>query len=147
MITPVARHVFGAANAFQLAGITYRQLDYWARRGWVSPSVEAGSGRPGRRLYSPADVIRLAALGHFGRSGVDVGQVGPTMASVAVPDAGDHLLVLGPELTVAVVPGSELRNHLSAPGSYVVFDPSQLRRHLGLGLSATPAILKQARTA
>jgi len=148
VITPAARHVIGAAQAFELAGITYRQLDYWARRGWVSPSVEAGSGRPGRRLYSPADVIRLAALGHFGRSGVDVGQVGPEMASLTVPETGDHLVVLGPGLDVEVVSASELRAHVAVPGTYVVFDPARLYLQMGLGPPVTAqSTLKEARTA
>ena len=65
-----------ATAACELAGVTYRQLDYWARRGWVSPSVDTGLGRAGRRLYHPGDVVRLAALGHFGQAGLDVGKLG-----------------------------------------------------------------------
>ena len=149
VITQPARHAITAPDAFRLAGITYRQLDYWARRGWVAPSIEAGTGRPGRRLYSPDDVLRLAALGHLGRSGADVGQLGPQLAGLELP-AGDvdYLVVLGPELGLEVVTASELRARLGTPGSYVVFDPAPLRRQLGLA-SAAPSRtrLSEARTA
>ena len=149
VITHPKRHGISAPDAFRLAGITYRQLDYWARRGWVAPSVEAGTGRPGRRLYSPDDVLRLAALGHLGRSGADVGQLGPQVAGLELP-AGDvdYLVVLGSELSLEIVAASELRARLGAPGTYTVFDPAPLRRQLGLA-SAAPARtrLTQARTA
>ena len=149
VITQPARHGITAPDAFRLAGITYRQLDYWARRGWVAPSVEAGTGRPGRRLYSPDDVLRLAALGHLGRSGADVGQLGPQVADLELP-AGDvdYLVVLGSdsELSLEIVAASELRTRLGTPGNYMVFDPAPLRRQLGLGAPA-PARLTEARTA
>jgi DNA-binding transcriptional MerR regulator len=73
MTTRTATHVITAPEAAELAGITYRQLDYWARRGWVAPSIDRGTGRAARRLYSADDVVRLAALGHFGRARADVG--------------------------------------------------------------------------
>jgi len=151
VITQTAGHAISAVHAFELAGITYRQLDYWARRGWVAPSIEAGTGRPGRRLYSADDVLHLAALGHLGRSGVDVGQLGPKVAAVELP-AGDvdYLVVLGPDLHLEVVVASEFRARVTAPGSYVVFDPVPLRRQLGLyGAPATSRTLHtdQARIA
>jgi hypothetical protein len=149
VITQPARHGIPAPDAFRLAGITYRQLDYWARRGWVVPSVEAGTGRPGRRLYSPDDVLRLAALGHLGRSGADVGQLGPQVAGLELP-AGDvdYLVVLGSDLSLEIVPAGELRPRLGTPGSYVVFDPAPLRRQLGLAPAAPARTrLSEARTA
>jgi DNA-binding transcriptional MerR regulator len=150
VITPNVRRAIGAVEAFPLAGITYRQLDYWAARGWVKPSIEPGSGRPGRRLYSPNDVLRLATLGHMGRSGADVGQLGPQMAELKLPtDAADYLVVLEPDLSLRVVTAADLRDHVAIPGSYVVFDPAPLRRQLGLcpALAAGDTRLNEARTA
>src|ERR1700733_3205736 len=37
-----------------LVGITYRQLDYWARTGLLQPSVSAAKGSGSRRVYSNA---------------------------------------------------------------------------------------------
>ena len=133
MVTQSPAHGISAVDAFQLAGITYRQLDYWARRGWVEPSIEAGTGRPGRRLYSPGDVIRLATLGHLGRSGIDVGRLGPQVATLNLPTGtSDYLIILGPEYSLDVVPASDLRVYVTAiPGPFVIFDTAPLRRELG----------------
>lgn len=46
--------------ASKVAGITYRQLDYWARKRIVEPSVKASHGSGTRRLYSFKDVLILA---------------------------------------------------------------------------------------
>src|SRR3954453_5708093 len=48
-----------ALDAATLARITYRQLDHWARQGWVRPSLDPGTGRSGRRRYASEDVVRL----------------------------------------------------------------------------------------
>lgn len=134
MVTQSQGHGISAVDAFQLAGITYRQLDYWARRGWVEPSIEAGTGRPGRRLYSPDDVIRLATLGHLGRSGIDVGRLGPLVATLKLPTGtADYLIILGPDYSLGVVPVAGLRGYVTAtPGRFVIFDTGPLRRQLGV---------------
>ncbi|EFA23090.1 hypothetical protein BIFGAL_03202 [Bifidobacterium gallicum DSM 20093 = LMG 11596] len=46
--------------ASKIAGITYRQLDYWARQHIVEPSLAQSQGSGSRRLYSLKDVIILA---------------------------------------------------------------------------------------
>jgi len=45
-----------------MAGVSYRQLDYWLREGYVHPEMDVnpGSGRP--RRWAPADVDRLIAV-------------------------------------------------------------------------------------
>ena len=42
--------------ACQVAGITYRQLDYWARTGLVRPSIRGAKGSGSQRLYSFKDI-------------------------------------------------------------------------------------------
>lgn len=46
--------------ASEVAGITYRQLDYWARKRIVVPSITPSNGSGTRRLYSFDDVVILA---------------------------------------------------------------------------------------
>jgi DNA-binding transcriptional MerR regulator len=46
-------------TACSAAGITYRQLDYWARTGLVEPSVREASGSGTSRLYSFRDILVL----------------------------------------------------------------------------------------
>ena len=148
MVTRSLEHGISAVDAFQLAGITYRQLDYWARRGWVEPSIEAGIGRPGRRLYSPDDVIRLATLGHLGRSGIDVGRLGPQVTTLELPaGSGDYLIILGPDYTLGVVTAGGLRSYVTAtPGPFVIFDPGSLRRQLGVRPTVAAVRSRQTET-
>lgn len=43
-------------------GISYRQLDYWARTGLLEPSLQPGTGSGTQRLYSDADLKRGQAI-------------------------------------------------------------------------------------
>ncbi len=45
--------------ACQVAGITYRQLDYWARTKLVEPSIKNAQGSGTQRLYSFRDILVL----------------------------------------------------------------------------------------
>ncbi len=87
VITPDDDREITAKEAATLAGITYRQLDHWARQGWITPSIQGATGRGGRRLYSADDVLRLATLRHLGKSGWPVADVGEQLASVVVAGA------------------------------------------------------------
>ncbi len=51
-------------------GITYRQLDYWARTGLVEPSVRPAYGSGTQRLYSFRDVVVLKIVKRFLDTGV-----------------------------------------------------------------------------
>ena len=50
---------YRGVTACAAAGITYRQLDYWARTGLVVPSVRDASGSGTQRLYSFRDIVVL----------------------------------------------------------------------------------------
>jgi hypothetical protein len=49
-------------TACNAAGITYRQLDYWARTGLIEPSVRGATGSGTQRLYSFRDILILKAF-------------------------------------------------------------------------------------
>lgn len=53
---------FHAPAALQAAGITYRQLDYWARTGLVVPTLQPSAGSGTQRLYSAQDVALLVVV-------------------------------------------------------------------------------------
>ena len=46
------------------AGITYRQLDYWARTGLVRPEIRSARGSGSQRLYSFRDILMLKAVSY-----------------------------------------------------------------------------------
>ncbi|MCZ2527372.1 MULTISPECIES: MerR family transcriptional regulator [Streptomyces] len=54
------------------AGITYRQLDYWARTGLVEPSVRPERGAGAHRLYSFQDVLVLKIVKRLLDTGVSL---------------------------------------------------------------------------
>ncbi len=49
-------------TACKVAGITYRQLDYWARTGLVEPTVREALGSGTSRLYSFRDILVLRVV-------------------------------------------------------------------------------------
>ena len=58
--------------ACSAAGITYRQLDYWARTGLVVPSVRAASGSGSQRLYGFRDILVLRIVKRLIDTGVSL---------------------------------------------------------------------------
>ena len=54
------------------AGITYRQLDYWARTGLVEPSIRPAHGSGSHRLYSFRDVVVLKIVKRLLDAGVSL---------------------------------------------------------------------------
>jgi len=46
----------------RVAGISYRQLDYWARTGLLNPSISSAKGSGSQRLYSRSDLVLALAI-------------------------------------------------------------------------------------
>ena len=53
---------YRAPQVCSLVGITYRQLDYWARTGLITPSVQAAQGSGSQRLYGFSDIVQLKVV-------------------------------------------------------------------------------------
>ena len=62
-------------TACHVAGITYRQLDYWARTGLVEPTVRTAGGSGTQRLYSFRDVLLLKVIKRLLDAGVSLQQI------------------------------------------------------------------------
>jgi DNA-binding transcriptional MerR regulator len=63
---------YKGATACTVAGITYRQLDYWARTGLVEPTVRPATGSGTQRLYSFQDVLVLKVVKRLLDTGVSL---------------------------------------------------------------------------
>jgi DNA-binding transcriptional MerR regulator len=72
-------------TACAAAGITYRQLDYWARTGLVEPSVRAAHGSGSQRLYSFRDILVLKVVKRLLDTGISLQQI-----RAAVQHLRDH---------------------------------------------------------
>jgi DNA-binding transcriptional MerR regulator len=62
------------------AGITYRQLDYWARTGLVEPSIRPASGSGTQRLYSFRDILVLRIVKRLIDTGVSLTNIRAAVA-------------------------------------------------------------------
>ncbi len=58
--------------ACSAAGITYRQLDYWARTGLVEPGIRGAAGSGSQRLYSFRDILVLKVVKRLLDTGVSL---------------------------------------------------------------------------
>ena len=63
---------FRGPIACSAAGITYRQLDYWARTGLLEPSVRTAAGSGSQRLYSFRDILVLKVIKRLLETGVSL---------------------------------------------------------------------------
>ena len=53
---------FGGPQVCAIVGISYRQLDYWARTDLVRPSLADARGSGTQRRYSYRDLVRLKVI-------------------------------------------------------------------------------------
>jgi len=81
---------FSGREAADIVGITYRQLDYWARTDLIRPSLADAKGSGSRRRYSYRDLIELKMI----KTLIDAGQ-----RLDRVRKAFDYLRDIGDDLT------------------------------------------------
>jgi len=76
--------------ACSAAGITYRQLDYWARTGLVEPSIRPASGSGTQRLYAFRDILILRIVKRLIDTGVSLPNIRAAVRHLA-DRGGDDL--------------------------------------------------------
>ena len=67
-------------TACNAAGITYRQLDYWARTGLIEPTVRGATGSGTQRLYSFRDILILKVIKRLLDAGISLQQIRTAVA-------------------------------------------------------------------
>lgn len=63
---------FGSTIVLKLTGVTYRQLDHWARTGLVGSSIRQAAGHGSRRVYSFEDLVALRVVARLLDAGVSL---------------------------------------------------------------------------
>jgi DNA-binding transcriptional MerR regulator len=92
---PVAAEVpsedagYRGPTACAAAGITYRQLDYWARTGLVEPSVRSASGSGSQRLYGFRDILVLKVVKRLLDTGISLQQIRAAVAHLRERGSAD----------------------------------------------------------
>ncbi|MDQ1249351.1 MAG: hypothetical protein QG597_3726 [Actinomycetota bacterium] len=66
---------YRGATACAATGITYRQMDYWARTGLLVPSIRSAKGSGSQRLYSFRDILVLRIIKRLLDTGVSLQNV------------------------------------------------------------------------
>jgi len=78
-----ARPGYRGPAVSDIVGITYRQLDYWARTGLVSPSIRKAEGSGSQRLYSFEDIVRLRVIKRLLDAGVNLERIRAALEELA----------------------------------------------------------------
>jgi len=101
---------FSGREAADIVGITYRQLDYWARTDLIRPSLADAKGSGSRRRYSYKDLIELKMIKTLLDAGQRLDRV--RAAFEYLRDLGDDLsaaqLVIAGDSVVLVREGEDL---------------------------------------
>jgi DNA-binding transcriptional MerR regulator len=89
----------------EIVGITYRQLDYWARTKLVQPSVQNAKGSGTQRLYSYLDLVELKVVKRLLDAGFSLqavrGVIEYLRTQLGVDLASAHLVVDGDTVVLA----------------------------------------------
>ncbi|MFT4028429.1 MAG: MerR family transcriptional regulator [Protaetiibacter sp.] len=66
---------YRGAIAARAAGISYRQLDYWARTELVEPTIRGAAGSGSQRLYGFRDILVLKLVKRLLDTGISLQQI------------------------------------------------------------------------
>jgi DNA-binding transcriptional MerR regulator len=90
---------YSGTKAAAIVGITYRQLDYWARTDLIRPSLADASGSGSRRLYSYRDLLELRVIKSLLDAGIKLESVRTAFeylrTHVDTDIASAHLVISG----------------------------------------------------
>lgn len=89
-LRPLPAHLgYRGPVACSAAGITYRQLDYWARTGLVVPSVRDAAGSGSQRLYGFRDILVLRIVKRLIDTGVSLANIRAAVEHLSERDGHD----------------------------------------------------------
>ncbi len=101
---------FSGRQTAEVVGISYRQLDYWARTDLIRPSLNDASGSGSRRRYSYQDLLELRVIKTLLDAGIKLESVREVFnylrEHVTSDIASAHLVISGQ--TVVLAQGDEL---------------------------------------
>jgi len=113
---------FSGTKAAKIVGISYRQLDYWARTDLVRPSLSDASGSGSRRLYSYRDLLELRVIKSLLDAGIKLESAREAFRylreHVGTDIASAHLVISGSD--VILCDGDELVDVMRRGGQGVL---------------------------
>ncbi|MCU1370753.1 MAG: putative MerR family transcriptional regulator [Ilumatobacteraceae bacterium] len=113
---------YSGKKAAEIVGISYRQLDYWARTDLIRPSVTDAAGSGSRRQYSYRDLLELKVVKSMLDAGIKLESVRTAFAYLRV-ELGENVssarLVIGGGKAILVRDDAELLDVINA-GQFVM---------------------------
>jgi Predicted transcriptional regulators len=96
---------FSGTQAAKVVGISYRQLDYWARTDLIRPSLSDAAGSGSRRRYSYKDLLELRVIKTLLDAGIKLESVREVFEylreHVREDIASAHLVISGSSVVLA----------------------------------------------
>lgn len=83
---------YRAPQVCNLVGITYRQLDYWARTGLIQPSIQTAQGSGTQRRYGFTDIVQLKVVKRLLDAGMSLKKIRTAMGILRDQLEGDNPL-------------------------------------------------------
>jgi DNA-binding transcriptional MerR regulator len=113
---------FSGTRAASIVGISYRQLDYWARTDLVRPSLTDATGSGSRRQYSYRDLLELRVIKSLLDAGIKLESVRSAFQymreHVDTDIASAHLVISGGD--VILCDGDQLIDVMRRSGQGVL---------------------------
>jgi DNA-binding transcriptional MerR regulator len=101
---------FSGTQTAKVVGISYRQLDYWARTDLIRPSLSDATGSGSRRSYSYSDLLELKTIKKLLDAGIKLEQVRKVFTylreHVSTDIASAHIVIDG--ASVVLCDGDQL---------------------------------------
>ncbi len=146
---------FSGTKAAGVVGISYRQLDYWARTDLIRPSLTDASGSGSRRMYSYRDLLELRVIKSLLDAGIKLESVRKAftylreqaetdIATATLVISGNDVLLCDGEMLIDIVRrgGQGVLNVLAIGSVKTDLDASLVQ--LGDPAGALPAAAAQA---
>ena len=102
-----ARDSFSTGAAVRITGVSFRNMDYWARTKFIVPSIAEAKGTGTDRRYSFADLLALRVARELREAGISTQSLRRivdflrTRKGLTNPLAECHLIVTGSDVQVA----------------------------------------------
>ncbi|HWS48158.1 MAG TPA: MerR family transcriptional regulator [Acidimicrobiia bacterium] len=100
----MAEQGYRGPQVCKIVGITYRQLDYWARTDLVRPSVMDANGSGTQRLYSFRDLLELKVIKQMLDAGISLQSARKAVESLRgfkKDLASARIVIQGPSVVLA----------------------------------------------
>lgn len=150
---------FSTGDAVRITGVSFRNIDYWARTKFIVPSIAEAQGTGTERRYSFSDLLALRVARELREAGVSTQSLRRVVdflrakKGLTQPLAECRLIVTGTDVQVATSP-EKIMSVLRAPGQTsfaFVFDLArtvdEMKQEIGISERKPPARASAAQPA